>query len=619
MPIILGTPLHDVLTGTNVRDVIAGFGGNDTIVDGGGTADEVYGGSGDDTYVISAAGTTIVEAIDEGTDTVRTALPAFLLAANVENLTFTGSGDFIGRGNSGNNVILGGAGVDLLYGFEGRDVLYGGAGDDLLDGGTGVANELQGSTGDDVYIVNAAGDSIVEFAGEGTDTVRTSVRQHLLAANVENVFFTGSGDFIGFGNALDNVVMGGAGADYLDGGAGRDILIGGSGNDTLIGGAGAANELYGGDGDDVYILDAPDSIVELVNGGIDTVLTNLRSFILPDNVENLTVRVRGFYDSATLIGNALSNVITGSPEDDWIDGGLGGPDTLIGGNGTDTYIVRNIGDVVTESFGDGAQDTIMTSLSICTLPLYVERLIYTGMTSFTGATSALGGTIYGGPGADSLTGSGQAFGGPGDDRYYGFENIVENPGEGNDTMYLTGGGGYEFRLPENVENLVWSGQLSGFTQVSGNQLVNEITIAATVTQPMFIQSYGGDDRLTAGNGGTVFSSGSGNDVMTGSTAVVRDDFYFLGNETGVDRIIGFQSGTDRIAIDRTVAGQGLGNPFVLVEGPGASAASAINTMIHDTTTGLLSYDRDGSGPGTPVPLAYLDIGVTLASTDFFFI
>lgn len=619
MAIIFGTPLDDVLTGTNVRDVIAGFGGNDTIVDGGGTADEVYGGSGDDTYVISATGTTIVEAIDEGTDTVRTALPALLLAANVENLTFSGSGDFIGRGNSGNNAILGGAGADLLYGFEGRDFLYGGAGDDLLDGGTGVANELQGGTGNDVYIVSAAGDSIVEFAGEGIDTVRTSVRHHVLAANVENVFFTGSGDFFGFGNALDNIIMGGAGADYLDGGAGRDVLIGGSGNDTLIGGAGAANELYGGDGDDLYVLDAPDSIVELANGGIDTVLTNLRSFTLPESVENLTVRVKGFDDSATLIGNALSNVITGSPEGDWIDGGLGGPDTLIGGNGPDTYVVRNIGDVVTESFGDGAGDTVMTDLSSYTLPLYVERLIYTGTANFTGATGALGGTIYGGPGADSLTGSGGAFGGPGDDRYYGFLNVVENPGEGTDTMYLTGGGGYAFRLPENVENLVWSGQLDGPTRVSGNQFANDITIAATVMQPMFIESYGGDDRLTAGNGGTVFSSGSGNDVMTGSTTLVRDDFYFLGNETGVDRIIGFQSGTDRIAIDRTVAGQGLGNPFVLVEGPGASAASAINTMIHDTTTGLLSYDRDGSGPGAPVPLAYLDIGITLAPGDFFFI
>ncbi|MBW9056740.1 protease, partial [Rhizobium mesosinicum] len=53
-------------------------------------------------------------------------------------------------------------------------------------------------------------------------------------ANVENLTFTGSGNFAGTGNALANIITGGAGNDTLDGGAGADTLIGGAGDDTYI-------------------------------------------------------------------------------------------------------------------------------------------------------------------------------------------------------------------------------------------------------------------------------------------------------------------------------------------------------------------------------------------------
>ena len=59
-------------------------------------------------------------------------------AANVENLTFIGEGDFSGRGNSSDNVLTGGAGDDTLYGRGGNDVLYGGAGNDFSSAEAGV-------------------------------------------------------------------------------------------------------------------------------------------------------------------------------------------------------------------------------------------------------------------------------------------------------------------------------------------------------------------------------------------------------------------------------------------------------------------------------------------------
>ena len=52
---------------------------------------------------------------------------------------------------------------------------------------------------------------MTEAAGAGTDTVQTALASYTLgAANVENLTFTGSGNFAGTGNALDNVITGGA-------------------------------------------------------------------------------------------------------------------------------------------------------------------------------------------------------------------------------------------------------------------------------------------------------------------------------------------------------------------------------------------------------------------------
>jgi Ca2+-binding RTX toxin-like protein len=60
---------------------------------------------------------------------------------------------------------------------------------------------------------------------------------------VENLTYTGGGNFTGTGNALANVLTGGAGNDVLNGAAGNDVLVGGAGNDVFVFNAapGAAN------------------------------------------------------------------------------------------------------------------------------------------------------------------------------------------------------------------------------------------------------------------------------------------------------------------------------------------------------------------------------------------
>lgn len=120
------------------------------------------GGAGDDLYVVGA-GDSIVEQLNEGLDTVQSAV-TWTLSAHIENLTLTGSAAITGKGNSLNNV---------LTGNSGANVLDAGAGDDTLTGGAG-ADTLIGGAGDDTYVVDNVGDVVTEQLNEGTDLVQSS-------------------------------------------------------------------------------------------------------------------------------------------------------------------------------------------------------------------------------------------------------------------------------------------------------------------------------------------------------------------------------------------------------------------------------------------------------------
>src|SRR5690606_34456590 len=126
------------------------------------------------TYIVDDIGDTVVEMENGGTDTVQTTVASYILDANVENLTFTGTGDFTGAGNGLNNVITGGAGNDSLYGGDGNDRLLGGDGDDFLHGGAG----------DD--ILNAGGGNDAVNGGAGNDTINLGAGFSTIVYDEEN-------------------------------------------------------------------------------------------------------------------------------------------------------------------------------------------------------------------------------------------------------------------------------------------------------------------------------------------------------------------------------------------------------------------------------------------------
>lgn len=154
--------------------------------------------------------------------------------------------------SDGADYALGFSGNDALYGMAGNDMLFGNLGNDTLQGGTG-SDTLAGGAGNDIYVLDG-GETVVEAAEEGTDTVHTSVA-YTLAANVEVLVLTGSAAINGTGNGLANRMTGNGAANNLTGGAGADSLVGGSGNDGLAGGAGK-DLLSGGIGADRFVFTA---------------------------------------------------------------------------------------------------------------------------------------------------------------------------------------------------------------------------------------------------------------------------------------------------------------------------------------------------------------------------
>jgi len=168
--------------------------------------------------------------------------------------------------------------VHVGTGNDLANTISGNTAGNVLDGGAG-ADTLQGGAGNDTYIVDDTGDEVIEGQGEGTDTVKASV-SYALPGNVEKLTLVGSDSVEATGNALDNVITGNA----------------------------VASLLAGGEGDDVYVVQANDTIVERDGEGNDLVKASV-SFTLAEHVERLTLTGAAEIDGT---GNALDNVLTGN-------------------------------------------------------------------------------------------------------------------------------------------------------------------------------------------------------------------------------------------------------------------------------------------------------------------
>ncbi|BAL26797.1 calcium-binding protein [Azoarcus sp. KH32C] len=567
-------------TGNALANELYGNDDNNTL-DGQAGADKMVGGDGDDTYYVDNVGDIVVENAGEGTDTIISS-GSYTLGANVENLTITGSsfGSYSGTGNALNNVLT-------ANGYYTNDTLNGGAGSDTMAGGSG----------DDTYYVDNAGDAVSEGAGQGTDTVISTV-SHTLAANVENLTLVGTG-LVGTGNALDNTyTINNTGNSIVEAAGGGTDMVVSSVNYTLdanvekltlvgTGLVGTGNAL-----DNTYIINnTGNAIVEAVGGGTDTVLSTV-NYTLDANVENLTITGNNF-GSYSGTGNDLNNVLTanGYFTNDTLNGGAGA-DTMSGGSGNDTYYVDNAGDAVMESANQGT-DTVISTVSH-TLAANVENLTLVG-TGLVGTGNALDNTYTinntgnsiveaAGGGTDmvvssvnytldanveklTLVGTGLVGTGNALDNTYIINNtgnaIVEAVGGGTDTVLST----VNYTLDANVENLTITGNNFGSYSGTGNDLNNVLTA----------NGYFTNDTLNGGAGADTMSGGSGNDTYYVDNA---GDAVMESANQGTDTVISTVSHTLAANVENlTLVGtdnvNGIGN-------------AAANTLVGNSGNNVLT-------------------------------
>jgi VCBS repeat-containing protein len=358
---------NDTLTGTATVNVLSGGAGNDTIVGGAGN-DTLNGDAGNDTFAYTingAAGNDGADTINGGADTdtlnilgtavvvdtldvvfngtVLTTVEGSTLTSiesvtadllgNTDNLSYAAStanvtanlatgtaSGFTSIANIEN--LFGGGGNDTLTGNANGNVLSGNDGNDVIDGGIG-SDTMTGGLGDDTYTVDNAGDQVIEAAGQGIDTVLTTLNTYSLAAttpmanmsNADNLTFIGAGNFNGTGNNLANVITGGAGTDTLNGAGGNDRIIGGGGNDTLNGGAG------NGGGNDVFAFaagfgnDTIQNFDAIATGGQELLDISALGINAGNFAANVTIAAQGANtlvtigaNSMVLVGVAVANV-----------------------------------------------------------------------------------------------------------------------------------------------------------------------------------------------------------------------------------------------------------------------------------------------------------------------
>ena len=532
------------MRGEDGADLLLGEAGNDTL-NGGAGADNMFGGLGNDLYILDDAGDSATEFVNEGSDTVRSALESYKIGSEFEDLELNGTtsstGFVTGEGNKNSNVItasdaisswlIGGDGRDTLLGgvqndtLEGGDDddslsggasdddLRGGAGSDNLDGGIG-ADTMTGGGGNDTYFVDDENDLVIENADGGIDLVRTSATNWTISDNIESIEIVSNGapqtqrtvtgstgdDFVQ--TSIDSAVVfdGNGGSDYFDAGSGDDALSGGdgvdylygrNGDDTLMGGA-DYDELYGGDGNDSLSGGAGYGVIQ-GDAGDDTLESG--------------------DDGSDMRGGAGADLMTAGDGNNYLDGG-DGDDTLNSGTGGGTFYGRDGDDVITgaggnyRAYGGAGNDTLTTG----------------------------SGNDY----LDGEEGSDVMLGGAGDDVYivdHAFESIIEVQGGGTDDawVYLA-----EFTLRQHVENLYFYQPTTGETQVTGIGNESDNYIYMTSGLAASFAGLGGNDSLDGDDKSDTLDGGEGDDVIYG-----YDDNDLLLGGAGNDYIEG-GSGEDTI-------------------------------------------------------------------------
>ncbi|WP_354001952.1 calcium-binding protein [Stagnihabitans tardus] len=580
-----------------------------------------------------------------------------------------GAGDSGLYGGVGNDTLNGGAGDDLLDGGVGADRLDGGAGLDLVSWltlaagvrmtgkldptGTFLAEVVTGSGTDQVYRAeqfeltnyndtmiiqpNSAAPPLVVWGMDGNDSLVSS-----MTGTTQDTLYGGDGD--------DTL----RGADVADGGDGRDEIT--------------ANYLAFWSADTAWTGIRYDTSSGVINDGFfnwenkSKALLGVYGSKLADQMTARSIAMEfygnegndtltgGWYGD-TLYGGEGNDSLSGGLEDDVIGGGAG-VDTIDGGAGWDELVMDDTdvtvgvrvdlaaGRVLNDGFGSieqvsGIEAVSGTILGDTLLGDALDNVFW----GFSGNDSLEGrggwDELYGGLGNDTL------WGGDGDDTVMGGKGRdAMGGGAGNDLLaFWNEDDGAKHAVSVNLS--LASGQVLkdgygnvetvfGFEQVAGT-LWNDTIVGGSGSDTIWgnegndtLRGFLGNDILIGGEGNDLLSGGQGQDELWGWEGVdtlegLSGADLFVLNSTGADVVLDFAAGVDELQLWRFASDLGLDAYLAAARfGSGAgmtSAATTLQRVVYNTTTGDIYIDSDGLGGIGSVLVARLTNLAALTASD----
>ena len=356
---------NDIITGSDANEFFFGEDGDD-LINGGGGIDRIYGGAGDDIQRGQDGNDTLygsagADQLNGGTGFDVANYSQALSAVGVNLHTGGTLGDATGDsyfgieavygsdfddnlvGNIGVNELRGGDGDDRIFGQEGNDRLFGGAGADLLNGNAGIDTVFYTTATTGVTLNLATGGAVGDAAGDSfyfvewvfgsdfDDNITGDAGNNRLEGRDGNDTLNGAGgnDRLLGGDGNDTIA-GGDGIDTIFGQAGDDVMTGGAGNDFFFGGEGADSHDGGADVDTVsYLASSSAVMINMQTGGTGGDAAG-------DSYTNIE-RIFGTSHDDSITGSVDDDVLLGNGGADFLDGGMGGNDTLIGGAGIDSF------------------------------------------------------------------------------------------------------------------------------------------------------------------------------------------------------------------------------------------------------------------------------------------
>ncbi|MBK1642360.1 hypothetical protein CKO12_10815 [Chromatium okenii] len=274
-----------------------------------------------------------------------------------------------------------------------------------------------------------------------------------------------------------------------------------------------------------------------------------------------------------------NDTLDGGAGNDILDGGAGA-DSMIGGAGNDSYAVDNVGDVVVET-STGGTDTVASTLASYTLAANVEngRIVSTGASDLTG--NALNNLLTAGNG----------------------DNVID------------GGAGIDTVSYANATKAVTVNLTTSAAQKTGGSGSDRLTAIENLT------GSNNADTLSGNSGANVLAGGGGNDKLTGGAGIDTFRFDSALKASNVDTITDFNIKDDTIQLENAIFKKlltvgALSKTTSFVANTAGAAKDANDFIIHDTDSGALFYDADGSGAGAAVQFAIVTVGVALTAADF---